>query len=134
VQHVAKPAFMVQQSDDGMIEVWSSDSEDDEVRRPTHGQCLMVQNVTGFDTCFATKVLSEQVKETEDVIDKVHSILTSLDISSSTYDPELNNLRYFVASLSDSLTRTRLSYSDLNDKMNRTSFKNEEQRIIIEAL
>jgi len=70
----------------------------------------------------------------KDVIDKVHSIFTSLNICSYTYDTELNNLRYTVSSLSDSLTRTRLSYSNLDDKMSRVSFKNEERRINIEAL
>jgi len=131
---ITKPAFVVQQSDDGMIEVWSSDSEDDEVRRPTHGRCLMVQNDTCSDSCFATKPLSEQVKETENVIDKVHSILKFLNICPSTYDSELNDLRYTVSSLSDSLTRTRLSYSNLDEKMHRILFKNEERRIKIEVL
>ena len=55
--HVAKPAFVVQHGD-GMVEVWSSDSEDEEVRRPSHGKCLMVENTLSSDSCFATKPLS----------------------------------------------------------------------------
>ena len=83
--------------DDGRFEVWSTDSEDDEVRKPTHGwcfvaksklqgyegKCVMVQNGAleqkGYATdggrasrsCFAAKIVSEQVKECEKVVHKV---------------------------------------------------------------
>ncbi|KAI3523775.1 hypothetical protein L1887_02171 [Cichorium endivia] len=79
----AKPAFVVQEDDeDGMVEVWLTDSEDDEVRKPTHGRCLMVQNGVSeqrgyatdgcqtFESCFAATTVSEQVKECEKMVDK----------------------------------------------------------------
>ncbi|KAI3510498.1 hypothetical protein L1887_17545 [Cichorium endivia] len=40
----AKSAFMVQEdSEYGVVEVWSTDSDDDEVRKPTHGRCFVVK-------------------------------------------------------------------------------------------
>ncbi|KAI3508867.1 hypothetical protein L1887_23887 [Cichorium endivia] len=143
----AKPTFMVQEDDeDGAVEVWSTDLEDEELRKPTHGRCLMVQtNVSeqqGYSTdgcqpsasCFAAKPVSEQVKECKTVVDKVHSILKYRNISSSKYDSELADLRYTVSNFSDSLKRTRVSNSNLNDQLNRVLFKNEERKIKIEAL
>ncbi|KAI3700158.1 hypothetical protein L2E82_44777 [Cichorium intybus] len=39
-----KSAFVVQEdSKYGAVEVWSTDSDDEEVRKPTHGRCLMVK-------------------------------------------------------------------------------------------
>ena len=57
--------------DDGQVDVWSTDLEDDEIRKPTHGKCLMVQNGVsdqrGYATdggeasksCFSAKTVSE---------------------------------------------------------------------------
>ncbi|KAI3767848.1 hypothetical protein L2E82_18277 [Cichorium intybus] len=142
-----KAAFVVKEdSEFGAIEVWSTDSEDEEVRNPTHGRCLMVKadhsESRGYSTdgcqasasCFAAKPVYEQVEECEAVVKKVRSILKSLNICSSSYDAELDDLRFTVSSLSDSLKRTRLSNSNLNDQLSRISNKNEERRMRIEAL
>ena len=39
-------ALIVQEEDDefGIIEVWSIDSEEEEVRRPTHGECFVAKD------------------------------------------------------------------------------------------
>ncbi|KAI3505861.1 hypothetical protein L1887_28170 [Cichorium endivia] len=142
-----KAAFVVKEdSEYGAVEVWSMDLEDEEVRNPTHGRCLMVKadssESRGYSTdgcqtsasCFAAKPVSEQVEECEAIVNKVRSILKSLNICSSCYDNELDDLRFTVSSLSDSLKRTRLSNSNLNGQLSRVSNKNEERRMRIEAL
>ena len=42
----AKPALIVQEGGDefGSVEVWSTDSEDDEVQKPTHGGCFVAKS------------------------------------------------------------------------------------------
>ena len=87
----------------GSTEVWSTDSEDDEVRKPTHGKayvakeessggrCFMVTDVSqmrGYNTdggsdgpkvqedmCFTAKPLSQQFNELDELIKKVQSCL-----------------------------------------------------------
>lgn len=99
----AKRALIVQEGsdEDGCVEVWSTDSKEVEVSKPTHGgcfvansdlqeyegRCLMVQNnvlkqrgyVTNggqaSENYFDVKPVYEQVKECEKAIDKVLSIL-----------------------------------------------------------
>ncbi|KAL7585167.1 uncharacterized protein LOC111912704 [Lactuca sativa] len=98
------PAFVVQenlaQGEFGGVEVWSTDSEDEEVRKPTHGrvfvakehnsQCsrrwLMVteggsqmkENASGSgrseDSCFAARPVPEQINECEHLINKEDEI------------------------------------------------------------
>lgn len=98
-----------EESDEGRVEVWSIDSKDDEVRKPTHGGCFVVKSekesyaskclmvhscnsepieyVTGggktSESCFAVKTITKQVKECEKVVKKVHSILKALNFPSS---------------------------------------------------
>ena len=90
----------------GGVEVWSTDSEDDEVRKPSHGKacvakeensggrCLMVSDVSqmrGYNTdsgsndmkeqqdmCFIAKPLSVQFNELDELIKKVQSIFFRL--------------------------------------------------------
>ena len=104
----SNPAFIMQEDDDefGRVEVWSTDSEDEEVRRPAHGECFImkvellkyegkcmmvhsdISDQRGYasdgdktsDNCFAAKHVSEQINECERLIRKVHSILKSLNI------------------------------------------------------
>ena len=42
----SKPALIVQEESDeyGRVEVWSTNSEDEEVRKPTHGGCFFLAN------------------------------------------------------------------------------------------
>ncbi|KAI3496474.1 hypothetical protein L1887_38838 [Cichorium endivia] len=103
---IIKSAFVVQEDNEyGVVEVWSTDSDDEEVRKPTHGRCFVVKNdsselrgysTDGFQTsasCFAAKPVSEQVEEWDAGVNKVHTILKSLNICSSSYDTKLDNLR-----------------------------------------
>lgn len=48
-------------SEDGNVEVWSTDSEDEEVRRPTHEDCFMMkdENKRG-DKCFMVKIINSE--------------------------------------------------------------------------
>ena len=78
-------------------------------------RCLMVHNdiaeQRGYTTddsqnsgsCFAAKTVTEQVAECNKVINKVYSILKSLNIPVSSYDSELDDLKYNSSNSSDSL-------------------------------
>lgn len=113
----SKPDLVVtdDNSDDGNMEVWSIELEDDEVHKTTHGDCLMIKvekknsggryfmvksvcsenwgyfidDATVSDACFSTKKVKEHVTKCEKVIDKAHSILKSLDITVSHFDTKL---------------------------------------------
>jgi len=89
----------VEDDEFGGVQVWATDSEDDEVRKPSHGKayvarggessgkCLMVTDVshmTGYiidgenedtkereDLCFTAKPLSVQINELDELIKKV---------------------------------------------------------------
>ena len=47
-----KPALIVHEDsdEDGRVEVWSTDSKDDDVRKPTHGGCFVATMI-----CRSTK-------------------------------------------------------------------------------
>ena len=68
------------------------------------------------------------------VVDKVHSILLSLNILVSCFDSELDDLKYTVSNFSDSLKQTSLSNTNLTDQLNRATFKSEDRKLKIEAL
>ena len=101
------------------MEVWSTNSKDDEVRKPTHGKAMLekaeqatgrcfavtegVSQVRGYttdggiederereDRCFAAKPVSAQINECEELIKNVQNILASLKILANNYEKELN--------------------------------------------
>ena len=118
------PAFVVQvnmaQGEFGGVQVWSTDSEDEEVRKPTHGRaftpkqedsqysrrCLIVsesgsqmeknasESGRSKDRCFTTKTVPEQINDCELLINKVNSILESVNIATSRYKTEFNDLKF----------------------------------------
>lgn len=67
-------------------------------------------------------------------MDKVQYIIKSLNIPASRYDSKLNDLRCLISYFSDSLKRTCISNSNLNNNLSRVTFKNEERIIKIDAL
>ena len=94
--NVSKNALIVQEHviDDefGGVEVWSTDSKDEEVRRPSHGRaylaregvtesasrCLMVTTESKTeeaklkeDKCFATKPMRKRISDCHQLIKKV---------------------------------------------------------------
>ena len=140
------------------MEVWFTDSEDEEVRKPTHGKAMLVKEelVTGRcfvvtegvsqmrgyttdggiegekereDRCFAAKPVSAQINECDELIKKVQNILASLNIPVTNYEKELNNLKSKFSSISSSLTQTRGINSNLTDQISRISSKSEERRM-----
>ena len=139
----------------GRVEVRSTDSEDDEVRKPTHGGCftvnyggpeyegsfLMVRgdvsehrgyvtdSAQASDYCFAVRPIPKQVSDYERVISKVQSILHSVNIVVALYESESDDLNFTVSSFSDILKRTRLNNSNLTDQINMIANKSEEIRI-----
>ena len=74
------------------------------------------------------------MSEYEKVINKVHSILQSLNIPSTRYESKLDDLNYTFSSFSDSLKRTHLNNSNLTNQITRITSKSEEIRIWIEKL
>lgn len=97
--------------DIGNVEFWLTDSEDDEVRKPNHGayfvmkkakearggNCFMVNSFSSVNrghfsnegakshVFLYSKSIRDYVAESKDVIDKVHSIIESLNIHISRY-------------------------------------------------
>ena len=61
-------------------------------------------------------------------------MLKSLDIPVSHFDSELTDLRDTFSDLIDSLKRTHIRNSNLDDTLIRISSKNEERHIRIEAM
>nr|KAJ0210411.1 hypothetical protein LSAT_V11C400174660 [Lactuca sativa] len=139
----------------GGVEVWSTDSKDEEVRRPTHGKAFAAKNegsggkcfivthgpsTENADTepkltdnkCFAAKPVSEKINDCDRLIKKVHSTLESLKIPKTEYLEELNELNFKFSNLSSSLMQTRLANSNLTDQLGMVSSKSEERRIWIE--
>lgn len=151
-----KPALIVQEDEDefGQVEVWSTDSEDEKVRKPMHGECFVAKVVAKehagkclvvhgevseqkefvTESYFAARTVIEHVKECENVINKVHSILQSHDITVARYEYELDYWNYTFFSFSDSLKRTRLNNSNLTDQISRKTSISEERRMWIEKL
>lgn len=68
------------------------------------------------------------------MINKVKSILESLNILVSRYETELNDLKYTFSIFSDFLKQTRLTNSNLTDQLGRVSSKSKERRMWIEKL
>ena len=52
------------------------------------------------DNCFATKPVSEQINDCDQLINKVHSILGSLKIPVTDYEKDLNELKFKSSNLS----------------------------------
>ena len=98
----------------------------------TDGGSQMQENAsvsgTSEDSCFAARPVPEQINECKQLINKVNSILESLNIPISRYKTELNDLKFTFSSISDSLKRTRLSNSNLTDQLSRATSKGEERR------
>ena len=78
----------------------------------------------GIDSCFAAKPVFEQISECDQMINKVHSIIESLNIHVSRYENELNELKFTFSSISNSLKQTRVTNSNLTDQISRVSSKN----------
>ena len=137
----------------GGVEVWSTDSEDEEVRKPSHGRayvaregvsssarkCLMVSEETPTegedkepnlkrDKCFAAKPVSETINDCDRLIKMVQFILESLKVPVTNYEEERNELKFKFSNLSGSLMQTRLANSNLTDQLSRESSKSEERR------
>ena len=143
------PALIVQENvaenEFGGVEVWSTDSEDEAVRRPTYGKAFVAKEESSWfegrflmvtsdgsqnqkhtigsrrrdNSCFATRPVTEQIKDCEQLINKVNFILESLNIPMSRYETKLNDLKFTFSNISDSLERTRLTNSNLTDQISR---------------
>nr|AGM34082.1 hypothetical protein [Lactuca sativa] len=140
----------------GGVEVWSTDLEDEEVRKPTHGKAMLVKEEPAAGRClmvtegvsqmrgyttdggledekereemyFAAKPFSAQINECDELIKKVQNILASLKIPVTNYEKDLNSLKSKFSSI-----KTRVTNSNLTDQISRISSKSEERRMWIE--
>ena len=86
---------------------------------------MVMNDVSGRedDSRFAARPILEQTNKCEQMINKVNSILESLNIPVSRYENELDDLKFTFSSFSDSLKQTRLTNSDLTDQLSRVSSK-----------
>ena len=88
----------------------------------------------GSDNFHAAKPVFEQISECDQIINKVHIILESLNIPRSRYETELNELKFTFSSISNSLKQTRLTSSNLTDQISRVLSKSVEGHIWIENI
>lgn len=144
----------------GNIEVWSTDYEDEKVCKSTHrayfavnmikdakgGKCFIFKSSSSWSreyfydeggslyVCLSTKSIKQHVAASEKVINKVYSILKSLDIPVSHYDFELTDLWNTICKFCESLKWDRIRVSNLDDDFSRSTFRCEERRIKVEEL
>ena len=57
-----------------------------------------------------------------------------LNIASSKYETELDDLQFMVKNINALLIQNRVSNLNMTDKLDRVSFKNEERRMKVDAL
>nr|KAJ0203047.1 hypothetical protein LSAT_V11C500252350 [Lactuca sativa] len=93
----------------GGVEVWSTDSEDEEVRRPTHGKAYVAKNEGSGGKCFI--------------------VTAGPSTESANTEPNLTENKCLRPS---HLMQTRLAISNLTDQLGRVSSKIEERRMWIE--
>lgn len=73
--------------------------------------------------CFVSiKSIKEHVEASEKVIDKVHSIIKSLNIPIPCYDSKLTDLRNAISKFGKSLKWNRITVSNLDDDLIITTF------------
>ena len=86
----------VHSDSEGNMEVWLSGSDDEEMRRPTHGMksnCFMARSVDSesassestFASCLTSKSTKEYLDEAQKATEKVQSLLSKHDISPKSY-------------------------------------------------
>lgn len=85
-------------------------------------------------TYLSTNSVGEHGESCEKVFEKVHFILKSLNISTSCYDDELNELRETISELSRNIRWNWRKVVNLSDGLSKCLSKNEERRIRIETL
>ncbi|KAL4564910.1 hypothetical protein LXL04_028986 [Taraxacum kok-saghyz] len=118
----------VHSDSEGNMEVWSSGSDDEEMRRPTHGtkaNCFMARSVDSesassestFSSCLSSKSAKEQLDEARKVTEKVQSLLSKHDISPKSYQNLLDDLNDKCAELADSVKYNRRQVSSLTTEL-----------------
>lgn len=91
-------------------------------------------DANSYDTGFSTKSAGEHTEACEKAIEKVHSILKSLDILVYKYDDELNELKYNILEFRESIRWNQRKVSNFDDDLSMSNFKSEEKRLKIKKL
>ena len=93
----------VHSDSEGNMEVWSSGSDDEEMRRPSHGMkanCFMARSIESeaassesiYASCLASKSSDDYMDEAKKATEKVQSLLSKHNISSNCYQYLLDDL------------------------------------------
>lgn len=94
----------------------------------------MLDDANSYASCFSAKSAGEHIEACTKVMEKVHSILKSLNIPAYGYDDKLTELQDNSSELGDCLKWIRLKVSNLDVDLSKCKFRNEERRLTIEKL
>ena len=135
----------VNSDSEGNMEVWSSGSDDEEMRRPTHGAkavCLMASFVESeaasskstFALCLSSKSTDDYLQEAKKVTEKVHLLLSKYKVSTNCYEYLLDDLNKKCAKLGKMLKWKRRQVGNLTNELSACRIGIEERNIKIEKL
>ena len=130
---------------EGNMEVWSSGSDDEEMRRPSHGMkanCFMGRSIDSesassestYASCLASKSSDDYLDEAKKATEKVQSLLSKLNISSNCYQYLLDDLNERCADLGKLLKYNRRQVGNLTDEISDCRFGIEARNTKIEKL
>lgn len=100
----------------------------------SENQEYFIAEGVGSDVYFTTMSVKEYAGESEKIINKVHSIIKSLNIHMTRYYSELFEQCDTISNFRKCLKRSRIKNFDLNASFSRETFKSEEIKMKIEAL
>ncbi|KAL4590759.1 hypothetical protein LXL04_003702 [Taraxacum kok-saghyz] len=119
------------------MEVWSSGSDDEEMRRPTHGMksnCFVARSVDSdsassestYASCLTSKSTKEYLDEAQKATEKAQSLLSKHDISPNSYQYLLDDLNDKCPDLGELLKYNRRQVGNLTDELSdcQTDVKN----------
>ena len=130
---------------EGNMEVWSSGSDDEEMRRASHGvksNCFVARSIDSesassestFASCLTSKSTNEYLEEAKKATDKVQSLLSKHKISSNIYQYLLDDLNVKCADLGKLLKYNRRQVGNLTDELSNCRLGIETRNAKIEKL
>ncbi|KAL4590865.1 hypothetical protein LXL04_003810 [Taraxacum kok-saghyz] len=126
-------------------EVWSSGSDDEEMRRPSHGMkanCFVARlfgsesesSESTYASCLTSKSTNEYLEEAKKATNKVQSLLSKHNISSNCYQHLLDDLNDKCADLEKLLNYNRRQVGNLTDELSDCRLGIETRNTKIEKL
>ncbi|KAL4581752.1 hypothetical protein LXL04_006280 [Taraxacum kok-saghyz] len=135
----------VDSDSEGNMDVWLSGSDDEEMRRPTHGTktiCLMARSVESepesleytFASCLSSKSTDDYLDEAKKAIEKVHLLLSKYNVFTNCYEYLLDDLNEKCANLGKMLKVNKRQVGNLTDELSDCRIGIEERNVKIEKL